>query len=154
MAPSTAGAINMTEGNRIEGRCLCGAVTASAVLAKTELTVCHCDMCRRHTSSMFIGVSPKQSSVRIEGPAKSFRSSDWAERGFCSECGSTLWYGTVHDGARYLAAGLFENAGGGKAAYEYFSDKCPSGYRLEHDGKRLTTEETIAVFSGGGEPGE
>ncbi len=103
---------------------------------------------------MFIGVSPEQSSVRIEGPAKSFRSSDWAERGFCSECGSTLWYGTVHDGARYLAAGLFENAGGGKAAYEYFSDKCPSGYRLEHDGKRLTTEETIAVFSGGGEPGE
>jgi hypothetical protein len=123
-------------------------------MAKPELTVCHCEMCRRHTSSMFIGLTPEQSSLEIEGPAKSFRSSDWAERGFCTECGSTLWYGTVHDGARYLAAGLFENAGGGKPGYEYFSDRCPNGYRLAHDGKRLTAEETIAFFSGGGESGE
>jgi hypothetical protein len=144
----------MTEAARIEGRCLCGAVTVSAVLPKPELMVCHCDMCRRHTSSMFIGMSPEQSSLEFEGPARSFRSSDWAERGFCAECGSTLWYGTVHDGARYPAAGLFDNAGGGTPAYEYFSDMCPTGYRLEHDGKRMTAEDTIASFSGGGEPGK
>ncbi len=117
------------------------------------LTACHCEMCRRHTSSVFVALSPDQSSIKIEGPAKSFRSSEWAERGFCSECGSTLWYGTVHDGARYLAAGLFDDAAGGTVAFEYFSDMCPQGYRLENVQKRLSAEETIAFFESVGEPG-
>jgi hypothetical protein len=137
----------------LNGRCLCGAVTVTAVLANPGLTVCHCDMCRQHTSSMFVALTPEQASLKIDGPAKSFRSSDWAERGFCGTCGSTLWYGTVHDGARYLAAGLFADAGGGAPVVEYFSDKCPRGYRLEHAGKRLTAEQTLAHFEGGGEAG-
>lgn len=138
----------MGEMQKIEGQCLCGAVTISALLKKPELTACHCDMCRRHTSSVFVGLTPVQDTLEIAGPAKSFRSSDWAERGFCETCGSTLWYGTVHDGARYLAAGLFENAAGGQVKYEYFSEKCPTGYRLEDVPKRMTTEETIAFFTG------
>lgn len=138
----------------LKGQCMCGAVTIVATPVSDALTVCHCDMCRRHTSSMFIGMSPDQETLKIEGPAKSFRSSEWAERGFCTECGSTLWYGTVHDGARYLAAGLFENAAGGTAQFEYFSDKCPRGYRIEHVKKRMTEAETIAFFTEGGEPGE
>ncbi|MEM9575796.1 MAG: GFA family protein [Pseudomonadota bacterium] len=143
----------MSEPRNIAGRCLCGAVTVEAVLSDDRLTSCHCDMCRRHTSSVFVGVAPEQSSLKVEGPAKSFRSSDWAERGFCAECGSTLWYGTQHDGARYLAAGLFDNAAGGTVTVEYFADRCPHGYRLETVEKRLSAEETIAFFEGGGEAG-
>lgn len=143
----------MSTGKVLNGQCLCGAVRITARMLKPELTVCHCDMCRRHTSSMFVGMSPDQETLKIEGPAKSYRSSDWAERGFCTECGSTLRYGTVHDGARYLAAGLFENAGGGTPGVEYFVDKCPEGYGLTGDHKRMTEEKTIAFFTGGGEPG-
>ena len=137
----------MSGEQHLSGQCLCGAVTVTAVVYTTKLSACHCDMCRQHTSSIFISVSPDQSSIKVTGPAKSFRSSDWAERGFCTTCGSTLWYGTVHDGARYLAAGLFDNAGGGTVSCEYFSDQCPAGYRLENVDKRMTTEETIAYFT-------
>lgn len=146
MAAGTA----MSDRADLEGRCLCGSVTVSARLASHELTACACDMCRRHTSSFFISVAAEPESVVVVGPATSFRSSDWAERGFCAECGSTLWYGTVHDGARHLAAGLFENAGGGSLAMEFFADQCPDGYRLEGGHKRLTQEETIAMFEAGG----
>lgn len=132
----------------IKGQCLCGAVTIEAVLEETGLTVCHCDMCRRHTSSFFAGLAPVQSSLKIEGPARSFRSSDWAERGFCEVCGSTLWYGTVHDGARYLAAGLFDNAAGKAVDVEYYIEKCPLGYGVKGDHKRMTEAETIAFFTG------
>ena len=142
----------MTDASTIKGQCLCGAVTVEATPVSDGLTVCHCDMCRRHTSSMFIGISPDQATLKIEGPAKSFQSSDWAERGFCTECGSTLWYGTTHDGARYVAAGLFDNAGGAAPAVEYFSDKCPQGYHLDGVPKRLTEAETIAFFTEGGAP--
>lgn len=110
-------------------------------------------MCRQHTSSIFIALQADPETVKVAGPATSFQSSEWAERGFCSTCGSTLWYGTVHDGARYLAAGLFENAADAALELEYFADKCPSGYRLEGNHKRLSEAETIAFFTSDDEAG-
>ncbi len=137
----------MTDVKPIQGRCLCGAVTVTAMAADPTLRACHCDMCRQHTSSMFISVATIPDSVEVTGPAKSFRSSDWAERGFCEVCGSTLWYGTVHDGVRNLAAGLFENAAGASMKMEFFSDQTPDGYALAGTHKKLTTAETIQLFA-------
>ena len=131
----------------IEGKCLCGAVTVRAKLDKPIMRACHCDMCRRHTSSMFMSVANDPASVVVDGPAKSFQSSDWAERGFCQTCGSTLWYGTLHDGAKYLAAGLFPDAAGAEMKIEFYADMCPHGYALTGDQRKLTTEETIALFA-------
>ncbi len=137
----------MDEPREIKGQCLCGAVTVRAKLDKPILRACHCDMCRRHTSSMYMSVSNDPASVVVEGPAKSFQSSDWAERGFCEICGSTLWYGTLHDGARYLAAGLFPDAAGVQMKIEFYADRCPHGYALAGDQRKLNTEETIALFA-------
>ncbi|MGB3245436.1 MAG: GFA family protein, partial [Sulfitobacter sp.] len=82
------------------------------------------------------------------GPAKSYRSSEWAERGFCEVCGSTLWYSTVADQVKHPSAGLFKNAAGAPLAIEFFADNCPSGYAFAGSQKKLTTAETIALFSG------
>ncbi|WP_299825276.1 GFA family protein [uncultured Roseobacter sp.] len=138
-------------GQILNGRCLCGAVKVSVLSDNPRLRACHCDMCRRHTSGMFISVDTLPGTLTVEGPAESFVSSDWAERGFCGKCGSTLWYGTLHDGIRHPAAGLFENAAGGQMKLEFFIDRCPQGYGLAGEHKRLSTEETIAMFSGEGE---
>lgn len=131
----------------LNGQCLCGAVKISAESPDPALRACHCDMCRRHTSGAFVSIATDPESVRVTGPAKSFRSSDWAERGFCAECGSTLWYSTVHDGVRNLAAGLFDDAGGAPMKLEFFVDRCPQGYAFTGDHKKLTTQETIALFA-------
>lgn len=137
----------MSELQKITGQCLCGAVTVEALTDRSNMRACHCDMCRRHTSSMFISIATEQDSITVTGPAKTFRSSDWANRGFCEVCGSTLWYGTNHDGARHLAAGLFDNGGGSTMQIEFFNDRCPDGYALAGDHKKLTTDETIALFA-------
>jgi len=131
----------------ITGQCLCGAVSVRAMVEKRALQACHCDMCRKHTSGMFISVATVPGSVEVSGPTKSFRSSDWAERGFCEICGSTLWYGTVADGVRHPAAGLFENAADGEMKIEFFADECPNGYALAGEHQKLTTKETIALFA-------
>ncbi|MEX0280227.1 MAG: GFA family protein [Arenibacterium sp.] len=141
----------MTEGQEINGQCLCGAVTVRARVTKPILRACHCDMCRRHTSGMFISLPTDPASQQVDGPAKSFRSSEWAERGFCELCGSTLWYRTIEDNQRQLAAGLFDNAGGAKMRFEFFADRCPQGYALSGDHRRMSTEETLAMFTRGGE---
>jgi hypothetical protein len=132
----------------IKGSCLCGAVKVSATAEDTpRLRACHCDMCRQHTSGMFVSIETAPGSMALTGPVKTFRSSDWAERGFCDTCGSTLFYGTIEDGARHLAAGLFENAANGEMKIEFFSDECPKGYSLAGEHKRLSTQETIALFA-------
>ncbi len=133
---------------RLEGQCLCGAVKVTATADEApKLRACHCDMCNRHTSGPFFSINADPASVEVSGPAKTFRSSDWAERGFCGTCGSTLWYGTVADGARHLSAGLFDNAGGGTLAIEFYADACPQGYALAGSQRKLTTPETIALFA-------
>ncbi|MEP5728577.1 MAG: GFA family protein [Sulfitobacter sp.] len=131
----------------INGQCLCGAVTVTARMSKPMVRACHCDMCRQHTSGAFFSIAADPGSIDVNGPAKSYQSSEWAERGFCEICGSTLWYGTVQDGARHLSAGLFENAGGAPLKLEFFADKCPQGYALAGDHRRMTTAETIALFA-------
>lgn len=127
---------------------MCGAVTISARAPTPRLRVCHCDMCRQQTSSMFMSLDTEQEGMTVSGPAQVYRSSEWAERGFCGTCGSTLWYGTVEDGARHLSAGLFEDAAGATLTLEFFADNCPQGYRMAGDHQRLSAEETVAMFSG------
>ena len=139
----------MTQTETITGHCLCGQVTLSAEIDRRVLRACHCDMCRRHTSGMFISVATLPGSLAVSGPAQSFQSSEWAERGFCGTCGSTLWYGTIEDGVRHPSAGLFDDAAGGEMKMEFFADECPHGYALAGDHRKLSTEETIKMFEGG-----
>ena len=137
----------MSEPRKLKGRCLCGAVTVTATSEAPTLRACHCDMCRRHTSGMFISVAIDKDSLKVAGPATSFRSSEWAERGFCATCGSTLWYGTVADGARHPAAGLFDDLHGAQMKIEFYADMCPDGYALAGDHRRMSTGETAALFA-------
>ncbi|MEM6890052.1 MAG: GFA family protein [Pseudomonadota bacterium] len=138
----------MIEDHILKGRCLCGAVTVTVPAPDRKLRACHCDMCQQHTSGIYFSILTDQEGMEVTGPATTFRSSHWAERAFCSTCGSTLWYGTVDDGARHLSAGLFPNAGNGKLVIEFYSDERPDGYKLGGDQRRLNREETIALFTG------
>lgn len=116
-------------------------------MSKPILRACHCDMCRQHTSSMFMSLAVDEGSLSFEGPLKTYRSSEWAERGFCETCGSTLFYGTVGDGNRHPAAGLFPNGGDAELKLEFFADATPNGYALAGDHRKMTTEETIALLA-------
>ncbi|MDF1726143.1 MAG: GFA family protein [Sulfitobacter sp.] len=132
---------------RITGQCLCGAVTVTAQMDAPMMRACHCDMCRRQNSGAFLSLSNDPQSVEVTGDVAVFRSSEWAERAFCPACGSMLWYGTVHDGGRNLSAGLFEDAAGASLKLEFFADRCPAGYAFAGDHKKLSTQDTIALFA-------
>ena len=138
-------------GQVIEGGCLCGAVSVRARMSKPALRACHCEMCRKVTSSMFMSLQTDQESIQIAGDVALFRSSDWAQRGFCGTCGATIFYATVEDGARHLAAGLFANAGGAPMKIEFYADNCPGAYALAGTQRKLTAAETVALFTGAGD---
>lgn len=137
----------MTE---LQGQCMCGAVTVTATPARNALGACHCDMCRRWTSSMLI-TFPAEPGYAALGPVKTYTSSDWAERAFCSECGSALWYritlpGDMH-GQTQMASGLFENAGDNALKLELYIDKKPEGYAFEGERRQMTQAEVEAMYA-------
>lgn len=137
----------MTE---LKGQCMCGAVTVRATPSRSALGACHCDMCRRWTSSAYISF-PVESSYAALGPVKTYTSSDWAERAFCETCGSALWYritapGKMH-GQTQMAAGLFENAGGNALKLELYIGKKPEGYAFAGERRQMTQAEVEAMYA-------
>lgn len=88
------------------GQCFCGAVRFTLEWPSKWVAHCHCSMCRRaHGAAFVTWVGMDATRVRIEdgaGALRWFSSSPGAERGFCSRCGSTLffrslrWDGELH----------------------------------------------------------
>ena len=78
----------------ITGRCLCGQITYRAGAAPLWQMHCHCESCRRATSSgftSFFSVADGQWAWTGPEPAL-FRSSPGVERRFCPTCGSQMSY--------------------------------------------------------------
>ena len=75
-----------------EGGCLCGAIRYRATAAPVRGVICHCPQCKKHSGSLALGFVhfPVKSFTWLEGEPQRYRSSQFAERGFCARCGSTL----------------------------------------------------------------
>ena len=95
-----------TLANTASGRCLCGDLRFDAQLPSKWMAHCHCSLCQRaHGAGVVTWVGFEAPRVHIhdpEGRLTWFESSPGAERGFCSRCGSTLffrsrkWAGELH----------------------------------------------------------
>ena len=139
---------------RIEGHCLCGAVTVRATPVRRHVEACHCTMCRRWSGLAFLGVQCG-SEVEIGGAAHvvRYRSSDWAERGFCGRCGSNLFYRYLPHDSYSLAAGLFPDTALLPLTREIFIDEKPAYYAFDAQSEKLTGPEVMAKFGVGQEDG-
>jgi len=91
------------------GKCMCGAVTYTAKGLKAELSACHCGMCRRWTGGPLLSATSKDVAWEGEDKIQTFKSSDWAERAFCSVCGSALFYRVTADGPHHGMVAVAEN---------------------------------------------
>lgn len=82
----------MTEVKPFEGGCLCGAVRYRATATPVRGVICHCPMCRRHSGAPALAFVhfPAPAFTWTRGAPTLYQSSGFAQRGFCSTCGSTL----------------------------------------------------------------
>lgn len=82
----------MPDEHEFEGGCLCGAVRYRSTAAPIRGVICHCSMCRRHSGAPMLAFVhfPKDSFRWLKGEPTRYQSSEFAQRGFCSHCGSTL----------------------------------------------------------------
>ncbi len=77
----------------ITGGCLCGTVRYEANEPPIETGTCHCRMCQKWTGSAFMVMARfSRTALRFtKGEPKLYRSSSIKEKGFCSNCGSSLF---------------------------------------------------------------
>ncbi len=75
------------------------------------------------------------------------RSSDWAERGFCTKCGSNLFYRIVGSSDHQVAAGLFGDQSKLRMSLQVFTDCKPEFYEFANETKMMTAAEVIAMFA-------
>jgi hypothetical protein len=95
---------------RITGGCQCGAVRYALHAAPSDPHLCHCRMCQKSFGSYFAsltGVATDRFEVTRGAPAV-FRSSDFAERGFCRDCGTPLTFARVDSGFIAVSMGSLD----------------------------------------------
>lgn len=108
------------------GGCLCGSVRFTCTLRAPKLQACHCVQCQRWTGGgpLFV-VHIDALDVEDSGTIGRYHASEWGERGFCTKCGSTLFW-TIKDRAPdSIVVGLLDDQSGLTMTDEIFVDHRP-----------------------------
>ena len=95
---------------RATGGCLCGAVRYEVAGALRDVIVCHCAMCRKTHGHVGAYTAAPKAALRVT-EARGLRwyaSSAKARRGFCAECGGTLFYEPLAKDYVAIAAGTLD----------------------------------------------
>lgn len=96
-----------------KGSCLCGAVRFEVAGPLPGPDACHCVQCRKHSGHVFVSTDVPRAALTVHGEenVRWYRSSEKVRRGFCSTCGSSLFWDPIdtskHDWIG-IAMGAFE----------------------------------------------
>jgi hypothetical protein len=79
---------------RATGHCLCGEVRFEVRGPLADPHACHCGQCRRQSGHFVVGTSCAREDFVLlaQRTLAWYQSSDLARRGFCSACGSVLFW--------------------------------------------------------------
>lgn len=91
------------------GGCLCGGVRYRVDGRLSDVGACHCSQCRRTTGHYFAAATCKRSDMAFDRDETLawYESSPGIYRGFCSRCGSSLfWQDSRRDEIDILAGTL------------------------------------------------
>ena len=119
----------------VHGRCLCGAVSFTISGPLRQVVVCHCGQCQHNHGGPAYYTSAAWKDIALEGKDRLrwYQSSARARRGFCAECGSSLFWEPIGEARVSINAGaLDEPTGLTIARHIYVADK-GDWYEI-HDG--------------------
>jgi len=79
------------------GSCLCGAVKFEVTGQLGAGEMCHCHQCRRWTGHIYASTEVPRTALSIKDVSrlKWYQSSDKVRRGFCADCGSSIFFDPI-----------------------------------------------------------
>lgn len=139
----------MSEQETQTGGCLCGAVRFVLKEAPTNYGACHCNICRKFSGGIELGVHVPTGGITwtADDALKTYASSEWAERGFCSVCGSSLFWRLTAEGPMQgllsLSAGALDSMEGLTFDTEVYIDSKPASHAFAGERTRMTEAEVL-----------
>jgi hypothetical protein len=118
---------------RATGSCLCGAVRYEVTGALRDVVLCHCAMCRRTHGHIGAYTATSKGSLRLTemGGLKWYLSSEHARRGFCTECGGSLFFEPLTKDYLAIAAGTLDPPTGLKTVVQIHVASAGDYYRID-----------------------
>jgi hypothetical protein len=120
----------------VSGRCLCGAVRFEVDGPLRDVILCHCVECRRWHGHVCAATSVASDALRfvsdaglrwIDSPA----SDAHARRGFCGECGSSLFWDAPDRDTISIAAGTLDQPTGLKTVGQIHTADAGDYYEVD-----------------------
>ena len=131
------------------GGCLCGSVRYELTETPEAYAACHCGMCRKFSGGIELGIQVMPDGVKFI-PTQTlaiYESSDWAERGFCTSCGSSIFWRLTAEGEMQgmfsIAAGSLDDMSGMEFGAEVYIDHKPASHEFAGERDRMTEAEVL-----------
>jgi hypothetical protein len=106
-----------------------------------EPEACHCTQCRKQTGNYFVGVNVRRTALRVAGEDRVtwYQSSENVQRGFCSVCGSVLFWRPTIEGYAWtgVTLGCLDTSMPLKIAKHTFVANKGSYYEIKDDAPQL-----------------
>jgi len=118
---------------KASGACLCGSVKYEVDGPLRPIVYCHCAQCRR-TSGHYVAATacnPDHLTLSVDKGLRWFRSSSYAERGFCATCGASVFWRPDHGDYVSIMAGTLDRPTGLRAVQHIFVTAASDYYSID-----------------------
>ena len=104
------------------GSCLCGAIRFEIEGELAEPDACHCGQCRKTSGHVWASTDLAESRLKVSGAEGLtwYQSSARVRRGFCSTCGSSLFWKPIDKEVIAVAMGSLDSPTGTHLAKHIF----------------------------------
>ncbi|MEY8097453.1 GFA family protein [Falsihalocynthiibacter sp. S25ZX9] len=123
----------------MRGSCLCGGVSFELEGEMRDPIACHCSQCRKTSGHYWAATAVPSNKLKLlsDSSLAWYRSSDYAQRGFCNKCGSSLFWKMEGEDKTSIGAGALEAPTDFKIKTHIFTEDKGDYYEIEEGPEQL-----------------
>ena len=116
----------------LKAKCLCGNISFKTTGYHRDVQNCHCVQCLKTHGhhAAYSKVEEKDLKFLSKKSLKWFKSSKRAKRGFCNNCGASIFFKVIGTNSVCIAAGIFNNPTKLKTSIEIFTKEKSDYYKI------------------------
>ena len=121
--------------SELSGSCMCGSVKYEITGICRDIVACHCNECRKSSGHFTAATATNPDNLKLveNSGLKWYRSSSIAQRGFCENCGSTLFWKPDSGDRISIYVGTIDGQTGLTLSAHIFLGEKGDYYKIEKD---------------------